>query len=158
WEPRGGALAELLFGRGVWLLGAPEAGAPRDVYRAWVRLAPNGQPLSVRRVVRVTDTPEADESGLVLNDGRLAVGVVARGRVRAVSVLEPACEGGLRVLSRLVAHERTGDFGALARTDLVLDANASAAALTLDGALVHIDLGDAERKATYDLGRHAFTG
>lgn len=158
WEPRGGAIGELVFGRGVWLLAAPAAGGPHDVYRAWVRLAPNGQPLSVRRVVRVTDTPDADESGLVLNDGRLAFGVVARGRVRAVSVLEPARRGGLHVLSRLVARERTGGFGALARTDLVLDRSAGAAAVTLDGPLVQVDLGDAERKATYDLERRAFTG
>jgi len=158
WEPRAGTLEELVFGRAVWLLAAPQPGAPRDLYRAWVRLAPDGQPLSVRRVVRVTDTPEADESGLVLNDGRLAFGVVARGRVRAVSVLEPARGGGPRVLSRLVARERTGDLDAFARTDLVLDANASAVAVTLEGAVVRIDLGDAERKATYDLERHAFTG
>lgn len=158
WEPQAGAVDELLFGRGVWFLAASEAGAPRDVYRAWVRLAPDGQPLSVRRVVRVTDTPDADESGLVLQAGRVVFGVVARGRVTAVSVLEPARSRGPRVLSRLVAHERTGDFAALARTDLVLDAKAAAAAVTLDGALVHVDLGDTERKATYDLERRVFTG
>lgn len=158
WEPQNGALAELLFGRGVWFTAAREAGAPHDVYRAWVRLAPNGQPLSVRRVVQVTATPDADENGLVLKDGRLAFGVIARGRIAAVSVLEPAPLRAPRVLERLVARQKTGELTPFARTDLVLDTDASAAAVTLDGALVRIEQSGLERKLTYDLGRRAFAG
>jgi len=157
WEPRGGALEELVFGRGVWFLAAAAAGAPRDLYRAWVRLTPNGQPLSVRRVVRVTDTRDADESGLVLEDGRVLFGVVARGRVAAVSVLEPARSVGPRPLTRLFLRESTGDSAGFARTDLVLDVNASAAAVTLEHSLVRVELSGSDRKLTYDLEHHAFT-
>src|SRR5687767_12677423 len=67
WEPRRGLVAELVLGRGVLFLGAARAGGARDLYRAWVRLTPGGQPLSVSRVVRLTDTPLADECGLTSN-------------------------------------------------------------------------------------------
>ncbi len=42
WEPRGSALGELVLGRGVWFLVAPAPGRPRDLFRASVRLWPNG--------------------------------------------------------------------------------------------------------------------
>jgi hypothetical protein len=156
WEPRGGMLEELLFGRGLWFLAASHAGAPRDVYRAWVRLAPNGQPLSVRRVLAITRTPDADESGLLLQNGRLGFAAVAAGHVAAISVLEPARSAA--PLAHLTARETTGALAPLERTDLVLDAKTRAAAVTLDGAVVRVELNEHEQRFGYDLERRTFVG
>jgi hypothetical protein len=158
WEPQGSALAELVCGRGLWFLAAAEPGAPRDVYRAWVRLAPNGQPLSVRRVLALTHTPEADESGLSLAGERIAFATIARGSVAAVSVLEPAREPGVQPLERLLARETTGELQPLERTDLLLDVKASAAAVTLGEHSVRVELAELARSFEYELVRRRFVG
>jgi hypothetical protein len=158
WEPQGGVLAELVSGRGLWFLASAEPGGARDVYRAWVRLAPNGQPLSVRRVLALTHTPAADESGLVWRDGRVAFATLANGRVAAVSVLEPTRERVTSPLARLVARARTGELTPLERTDVWLDTKTSAAAITLDEHALRIEFPDLERSFSYDLERRRFSG
>ena len=45
WEPTSGPVADLLVGRRVVFLAAPEKGQPKDVYRAWVRVSWDGAPL-----------------------------------------------------------------------------------------------------------------
>ena len=87
WEPRRGVVGELVFGRSVLFLGATAEGRARDLYRAWVRLAPGGQLLSVVRVARVTDTPLADECGLTTHGEHAAYATTALGRVQSVTVL-----------------------------------------------------------------------
>jgi hypothetical protein len=153
WEPQGNVVSELLFGRGLWFLASAEPGGPRDVYRAWVRLAPNGQPLSVRRTLAVTHTPGADESGLLWRSERLAFATLAGGRIAAVSVLEPS-SGAASPLTRLVARETTGELRPFQRTDIWLDAAASSAAVTLDEQALHVELAAIERSVTYDFERH----
>src|SRR5688572_5272852 len=43
WEPRQGFFTELFSGRPLLFLAAPKEGAPRDLYRAWVRLTADGK-------------------------------------------------------------------------------------------------------------------
>ena len=47
WEPSRGIIADLVVGRFVLFLGSAEPSSPRDVYRARVRLSPEGRPLGV---------------------------------------------------------------------------------------------------------------
>jgi hypothetical protein len=56
WAPRGGVMGELVRGRPVLYLGA-RRDAPKDLYRARVRLTPRGQPIAVRAVENLTRTP-----------------------------------------------------------------------------------------------------
>ncbi len=155
WEPQGGWLGDLTLGRPIWFLGRGRPGGTRDLYRARVRVAPTGRPLALRALFNVTKTPDADESGLVLHAGRLAFGSVSHGLIHAVSVLgEQGPRGSL--LERLVARATSG--GALARTDLVLEAKASTAALSLDDREVRLELADTAQSVAYDLTRGVFTG
>jgi hypothetical protein len=158
WEPQGGALSELVLGRGLWFLAATEPGGARDVYRAWIRLTPNGQPLSVRRVLALTRTPGADEGGLSFRDGRVSFATLAGGRVAAVSVLEPARDFGLAPLERLVARETTGELTPLERTDVWLDAKTNAASISLGEHSLRVELAALERSFEYDLEQHKFAG
>ena len=158
WEPRGGALAELVFGRGIWFLAARYPGAPRDLYRAWVRLTPGGQPLAVRRVLDVTGTPEVDESGLVLTGGRVLFASTARGRIAAVSLLEPVRSGATGPLAALLARATTGALAPLRRTDLLLDTKAGALAVALDEHRVHLEQSELARHLAFDLEQRRFVG
>jgi hypothetical protein len=155
WEPQGGALGELVLGRGVWFLAAPADGQPRDLYRAWVRLTPGGQPLSLRRVLAISRTPDADETGLVLRGDRVLYASTARGHIAAVSLLEPAAGGPL---ARLLARATTGTLTRLARTDLLLDATPSALAVALDERVVRLEPSEREQGASFDLVTRRFAG
>jgi hypothetical protein len=155
WGARANVLVELAWGRSIWFLGAEQAGGARDLYRARARLAPTGRPLALRGLVNVTATPDADESGLVLRAGRLAFGSVSQGLVHAVSVLDEQRPRG-NLLERLVMRARFGT--PFARTDLVLDAKASTAALSLGESDVRVELADTAQSVVYDLTRGTFTG
>ena len=64
WEPSPGWLAETFLGRRLLFLGAEKAGAPRDVYRARVRVTLDGKPIGVTQVRNLTDTPLGDDIAL----------------------------------------------------------------------------------------------
>ena len=61
WEPSRGALGDFLLGRGLWFLATPELEKGRDLFRASVRLLPNGQPLTLSAPANLSATPDADE-------------------------------------------------------------------------------------------------
>lgn len=63
WEPSGGMLLDWLAGRGVFFE-CKTADGPRDIYRARVRISPDGALLSSTKAWNLTATSEADESGL----------------------------------------------------------------------------------------------
>jgi hypothetical protein len=88
WEPSGGALRDLVFGRRVLFLGRREADAPRDLHRARVHTTPGGQPLFARSFEQLTDTRLGDERGLVAQAGRAAFLTVWRDRVQSVGVVD----------------------------------------------------------------------
>src|SRR5690606_10338864 len=71
WERSPGFWAETFFGRRVLFLAAPKAGAPRDVYRARVRLARNGSPIAVADVRNITATPHGDDVALEAEGDRV---------------------------------------------------------------------------------------
>ncbi|MFO0550275.1 MAG: hypothetical protein U0271_17910 [Polyangiaceae bacterium] len=86
WEPSRGATADLLRGRAVTFLGRSADGAPRDLYRAWVRVSPGGRPIGVERVDRLTRTAVEQEK-LVVRDGFAAFGIRFRDAWVSVGVV-----------------------------------------------------------------------
>jgi hypothetical protein len=156
WEPRGGAVAELLRGRGVLFLAAGRPGAARDLHRAWVRLAPDGQPLAVTRSLRLSDTPFVDESGLVTHAERAAFASVALGRVQAVTLLTglgTSAHGGVGLTPWLLARARTGT--PLERTDIVFDIATGRVQLSLGARSLALTLPEHSASLKYDFARHA---
>src|SRR4029434_1901253 len=75
-------------GRPLLFLAAPRAGAPRDLYRAWVRLTADGKPVSVWRVRNITDTPDGDDAALEARGDKALFATLAFGRIQAISVLD----------------------------------------------------------------------
>jgi hypothetical protein len=139
WEPRRNALVEIALGRRVLFLASPAGGGPRDVYRATVRLTPNGQPIAVSSVGNLTDTALADELGLSLDENVATFVTAAFGKVQAVTALE-------------VGRSR------LDRTDLFIDVPAREATLGRDAHSLTLRLDSHAEELRYDFDRHALTG
>jgi len=64
WEPSSGSIADLLFGRGVLFVGQRAGEKYSELYRAFVRLSPEGRVLGVLRLRNLSQTDLASESGL----------------------------------------------------------------------------------------------
>src|SRR5262249_32981651 len=60
WEPTRGALGDALLGRSVLFLAAAGGVGQRDVYRARVRVSPEGQPVEIEALRNLTETPVGD--------------------------------------------------------------------------------------------------
>ena len=143
WEPAGSAVGEALFGRGVVFLAASAPGAPRDVYRARVRLTLEGRPISVGSVRNLSSTPLGDEGSLVASGALFAYATASEGKVDAASVLDvrgrpPAADASWLdgAMAAVTAWQETGNAAGLTRADVALDRPASQVALRwTDGAL-----------------------
>lgn len=159
WEPSSGVLADLTIGRKALFLGCAKPGAPRDVYRAWVRVSPDGAPLSVTRIRNLTRTPLGDDSGLLVAGHKAAFATAAFGRVQAVTVLELDGIHGAhrpkgwfdRLLLSVSSAQRTGSFGGVGRTDIVFHSSPQGVKLTLTDRVLGVDVGRAGRGLVYDL-------
>ncbi|MBE7484846.1 MAG: hypothetical protein HS104_33380 [Polyangiaceae bacterium] len=158
WEPSPGLLAETFLGRRLVFLGAEKAGAPRDVYRARVRVTLDGKPISVTQIRNLTDTPLGDDTGLEVRGTRAVYATVAYGSIQGITVLDL---GGMRredkpesrfhrILQAITAFQERGSFADMGRTDIVLEMPAREARLLLDGAGLRVELGDAARTLVYD--------
>lgn len=166
WEPSGGLLEELLYGRRLLFLGAPARGAPRDVFRAAVRVSRDGKPLSVHALRNLTETPLGDDAGLHVRGARATFATVAFGKVQAISVLELAGPreqdlppGRLhRLLHAVTAFQETASFRGIGRTDIVLDVPAPRARLKLAAEQLSVELGASERSFAYDFERREALG
>jgi hypothetical protein len=139
WEPARGIVSEALFGRRLLFLAAPRPGAPRDLYRARVRVTAEGKPIDVRGVHDLTETPLGDESGLDLRGRTAAFATTAFGGVQGVTALDlegvsprnrpPSIVG--RVLLALSSLRQSGTLSGVGRTDLVFDPPLRAAKVVL---------------------------
>ena len=166
WQASPGFLVETFLGRGILFLGAAEAGKPRDVYRARVRVTLAGQPISVRQLRNITQTPLGDDAALEIRGGVAAFATVAFGSVQGVGVIdldgirkEDRPEGIFdRLLMTLTAYQQSGSFTGLGRTNVVLDVPARQAKLTLAPPELHIDLGEQGRDLIYDLRDRVLRG
>src|SRR5262245_34777071 len=88
WEPSGGLLVDTLLGRRALFLCIPASGRERDVYRAQVRLSLEGQPIEVRGLRNITETPLGDDAGLEIRGTIAAFATTAYDRVQGVTVLD----------------------------------------------------------------------
>ncbi|MBI2392693.1 MAG: hypothetical protein HYV09_24115 [Deltaproteobacteria bacterium] len=143
WEASDGIVSDFARGRRILFLGAEKTGAPRDLYRARVRLSPEGRPLEVRDVVNLTQTPYGDEQGLVRDAAaeRAAFATFAYGQLQGLTVLDLRGEG--RASKAATAVERgmlwvtnlqeTGDGAGIARIQVTIEKEVGSATLSFDG-------------------------
>ncbi len=162
WEAPRGAWTESLVGRSILFLGADAPGAPRDVYRARVRVSLEGQPLSVSGVRNLTASPLGDEAALSADgphaERYAAFANTAYGAVTGATLLDLSGDGGVvgahgaldRLLGAITNYQETGSFAGLGRTSLAVETPLPSTQMTLskrelsltfpDGVVRHLDL------------------
>lgn len=129
WEPSRGAVLDLIDGRPFLFLSRSSSEAPHDLQRAFIRVSPDGAPLSLTRTRNLTSTAVADEQGLLVKGPHAAFATVAYDEVQGVTLLDsrgapPAPETGLlrRALAAFIRavddFRETGSVRGLARIDL----------------------------------------
>ncbi|WP_394843732.1 phosphodiester glycosidase family protein [Pendulispora brunnea] len=162
WEPSDGIVSDYLFGRWALFLGSEAPGAPRDVYRARVRLTPEGRPIAVRTPYALTSTPLGDDHALVIHGERAAFATLAYGQEQSVSVLDLAKDGARapvslsdRAMMFLTNVQQTGAGDGVGRVDITLDPPARAVGLAIDGESLRIERlqGEGTEKTRFDLAR-----
>jgi hypothetical protein len=151
WAPSEGVLSDLFIGRSAVFLARQAPGAPRDVWRARVRLAPEGTVLSVAGAWNLTQTPLGDDHALVASGTTFAFATNAYGQEQGVTVLDLAGEGAQnltvkthdRAMACVTNAQQTGSCAGIARTDVSLDRPADRVGLALEGTTLRVELGDA---------------
>jgi hypothetical protein len=164
WEERGGFFADAFVGRRVLFLATPASagpGAPRDLYRARVRLTRTGRPIAVAGVRNLTRTPLGDDRDLAGSGHRVAFATSTIEGVQGVTLLDldgeperpPAFRERVRaLLERWLA---TGSTRGLARTEIAFARPPTAAKLEVaPGALV-LSLGEEAAPAAFDFAAGA---
>lgn len=167
WEPSGGLISDALFGRKVLFLARATPGAPRDLYRARVRLSHEGRPLGIVSVHNLTQTSIGDDHALVVRGSRAAFVTSAFGQAQSLSVLDlapkaaPDAPGGTdRLLRWLTGFQETGDGAGIKRLDVTMDPPPGRVGLELlpDQLRVDFDAAGAVKTAVLDLGANDLLG
>lgn len=159
WEDSPGFWTETFLGRHLLFLSRANSGAPRDLYRARVRVTRGGQIIEVRDVRNLTDTPQGDDVGLERHGQRASFATLAYGKIQGIAVLElPGIRSSDRPESLLdramltiTSFQQTGSLGGIGRTDIVLDPPADHAKLSLDAGQLTVDLGQAHGGFRFDV-------
>ncbi len=162
WEPSLGWLSDYLHGRRALFL-ARRDGAPRDVWRARVRLSPEGRPLEVVDAHDLTDTELGDDHALVADGRYAAFATSVYGQEQSVSLLDLEGEGAEnqattlsdRAMACITNVQKTGACDGIGRIDVVFESPARAVGLALSEAALAIELADARsrRSAVLDFNR-----
>lgn len=163
WEPSRGAVIDAVYGRwAVFLARAPGEDA-RDVWRARVRVTPEGQALDVTAAHDLTSTPLGDDHQLVVRGTHAAFSTRAYGQEQSVTVLALAGEGAQdkatdlpdRIMSALTSLQQTGRAAGIGRIGVTLDSPARAVALELGEESLAMTLyaGDGRAPATGSMAR-----
>jgi hypothetical protein len=152
WEPSPGVLAEFMWGRRVLFLGrangvevsraasgASAEVAPRDLYRARVRVTLEGRPVTIEGVHDLTMTPLGDEQSLVIRGDKAAYATASYGKIEAITLLDLAGklsvpESSLldSVTSAITNWQETGSGNGIGRLDVNLDAPLDQVLLAFD--------------------------
>lgn len=159
WQPSAGLFADLMFGRGLFFLAAKNDAEPRDLYHAYVRLAPSGQPLSLNRLRNLTQTPLGDETALRGNGRYCVFATVAFDAVQSLTLLDSVglSKGALparwldRLLARISSFQHTGSFSGFARSDIVLDPPPREVSFAVEQTQLTVHTEEARRDLTLDL-------
>ena len=153
WEPSRGALLDLVSGRFVLFLGSEAEGAPRDLYRASVRVSPEGRVVAIGTPHDLTQTPLGDDHALVVRGSHAAFATFAYGQEQSVTSLDLDGEGAQNVTKKLHDRamawvtnlQRTGAGEGVGRVDVTLDQPAQRVGLALGEATLDISLADDDR-------------
>ncbi|MBL0194191.1 MAG: hypothetical protein IPQ09_08190 [Myxococcales bacterium] len=150
WEASRGAALDALFGRRVLFLAGAAKDAPRDLFRARVRVTPEGRVLEVVDARNLTATDLGDDHALVLLGDKAAYATYAFGQEQSVSYLDLAGEGPQnlathaadRVMSAVTNYQQTGSFAGIGRVDLTLELPTPRLGLALDEGGLRVSLAD----------------
>jgi hypothetical protein len=148
WEPSGGVWADAVLGRWALFLARSVGEDARDVWRARVRVTPEGGAIEVREAHDLTRTPLGDDHELVVHGMRAAFATRAYGQEQTVTVLELEGEGaqnkttelGDRAMAAITNLQQTGSPEGVARVDITLESPARAVALGLGDDALDIEL------------------
>ena len=170
WEPSSGVVSDFVSGRWAIFLASDTKGGPRDVWRARVRLTPEGRPIGVADAHDLTGTPLGDDHALVVDGHRAAFATYAFGQEQSVTVLDLAGEGAQnkttrsadRAMAWITNAQQTGEGRGVARVDVTLDSPARAVGLALTPDALAVDLADEtearRHRATLDLAKDEIDG
>lgn len=153
WEPSEGILFDWLRGRGVFFECKAGVG-PQDIYRARVRISPDGALLSSTTAWNLTRTSEADETGLGVSGAFIAytssssasLGVTVLERRRAPASIESA-------LRSLVEN---GTFLGYQKTHFLFPEEIKAIVFELEGKIARVKTDAQAEPASIDLGAASF--
>ena len=167
WEPSSGVVEDAVLGRRVLFLAKAAGEETRDVWRARVRVSPEGDVLEILGAHDLTNTPLGDDHALVVAGTRAAYATRAYGQEQSVTVLDLAGEGAQnraekladRAMAAITNLQQTGATDGVGKVDVTLESPAAAVGLTLGESVLTISLYDGElrrgptRTASFDLER-----
>jgi hypothetical protein len=158
WEESQGALADATLGRWVLFLATSPGEDAGDVWRARVRLAPDGRIVEVTDAFDLTSTPLGDDHQLVVHGAYAAFATRAYGQEQSVTLLMLGGEGaanraaalGDRAMAAITNLQRTGSADGIGRVEMALESPARAVGLDLGDEFLEISLaeGDPRRPPT----------
>jgi len=158
WAPSEGVLSDLVIGRWALFLARSPGDETRDVWRARVRVSPEGSVIDVASAHDLTSTPLGDDHELVLRGQRAAFATRAYGQEQSVTALCLAGEGSQnkavefadRAMAALTSLQLTGSAAGVGRIDVALESPARAVDLELDEGSLEMTLfgGDPRRAPT----------
>jgi hypothetical protein len=139
WQPSEGVLADFTRGRWVLFLARAAGQETRDVWRARVRVSPDGAAMDVRGAYDLTDTPIGDDHELVVRGDTAAFATRAYGQEQSVTVLALDGEGTQnktttlpdRAMAAVTNLQKTGTSGGLGRFDVTFESPLRAVGLEL---------------------------
>jgi hypothetical protein len=148
WQPSEGMLADAVRGRWALFLARAPGEDTRDVWRARVRVSPDGDAIDVREAYDLTSTPIGDDHELVVYGDHAAFATRAYGQEQSVTVLALAGEGTQnkttslpdRMMAALTNWQRSGTPDGLGRFDVTFESPARAVGLELGADALDLSL------------------
>ncbi len=139
WEASNGFVGDWIGGRWALFL-ASQDGAPRDVWRARVRVSPEGHPIEVVEAHNLTNTELGDDHALVVRGRWAAYATMAYGQEQSVSLLDLEGEGPQnnatamsdRAMVCVTNVQKTGSCGGIGRIDVTFETAARAIGLAFN--------------------------
>jgi hypothetical protein len=150
WEPSGGLVADSVRGRWALFLARSSGDDTRDVWRARVRVSPEGGVLDIVDAYDLTHTPFGDDHALVVSGRRGAYATRAYGQEQSVTALDLAGEGAQnrtetladRAMAAITNWQQTGTVDGIGRVDVTLESPAAEVGLVLEDAALSMALYD----------------
>lgn len=154
WEPSGGPFSDAVLGRRVLFVARSDGEDARDVWRARVRVLPEGAAIDVLDAHNLTNTPLGDDHELVVHGTHAAFVTRAYGLEQSLTALDLAGEGGQnkteglrdRAMAAITNLQQTGAARGVGRVDVTLESPAAGVALGLNDASLDIALYDGDRR------------